>query len=176
MQTKVVAVDGPGGSGKTTLARRLAEVLGGAQIVSTDDFASWSNPLDWWPRVVEEVLEPLARGERSRYRCSRWRPDQPEEWKQVVPAEFVVLEGVSASRAAFRAYLTYSIWVETPRDVRLQRGLARDGEEARRQWEKWMAQEDAYVARELPHERADAIVRGDGELLDVPTRGRSSAR
>jgi uridine kinase len=173
ISTKVVAVDGPGGAGKSTLAERLAQSLGGAQIVRTDDFASWSIPLDWWPRLVEEVLEPLARGERSRYRCSTWSTEQPEDWKEVAPAEFVVLEGVSASRAAFRPYLTYSIWIETPRDVRLQRGLARDGEEARGQWEQWMAEEDAYVARERPHERADAVLPGYG---DVPTRGRSSVR
>jgi uridine kinase len=176
MPTKIVAVDGPGGAGKSTLAARLAEALGGAQIVSTDDFASWSNPLDWWPRLIEEVLEPLARDERSRYRRSRWQSDQPEEWKEVAPAEFVILEGVSASRAAFQPYVTYSIWVETPREVRLQRGLARDGEAARGRWEKWMAEEDAYVARERPRERADAVVRGDEVLLDVPMRGRSSAR
>ena len=39
---KVVAVDGPGGAGKTTLARHLAEALGGVPVVHTDDFAAWN--------------------------------------------------------------------------------------------------------------------------------------
>ena len=83
---------------------------------------------------------------------------------EVVPAGFVILEGVSASREAFRPFLTYSIWIETPRELRLRRGLERDGEEARAQWEQWMAEEDDYVRREKPQERADLVVPGDRNL------------
>ena len=72
-----------------------------------------------------------------------------------------MLEGVSASREAFRPFLTFSIWVETPRELCLQRGLERDGEQARVQWEAWMAEEDEYVEREQPRERADLVLRGD---------------
>ena len=72
MTTKIVAIDGPGGAGKSTVAKRLAEELGGAPIVETDDFASWTDPLDWWPRLISDVLEPLARNEPSRYRRSNW--------------------------------------------------------------------------------------------------------
>ena len=73
---------------------------------------------------------------------------------------FVILEGVSASREAFRPFLTYSIWIEAPADVRLSRGLERDGEGARAKWEEWMAQEDRYIERERPHERVDLVVSG----------------
>ena len=83
---------------------------------------------------------------------------------EVVPAEFVTLEGVSSSSEAFRPFLTYSIWIETPRELRLRRGLERDGEEARAQWEQWMAEEDDYVRREKPQERADLVVPGDRNL------------
>jgi uridine kinase len=159
ISTKIVAVDGPGGAGKSTFANRLARELG-APLVHTDDFASWDNPLDWWPRLVEELLEPLARGERASYRRSRWAADDPESWHEVEPTEHLVLEGVSASREAFRPFLTYSVWVETPREIRLARGLERDGEDARGLWEQWMAEEDEYVRREHPRERADAVVAG----------------
>jgi uridine kinase len=163
ISTKIVAVDGPGGAGKTSFAERLARELDAA-VVHTDDFASWDNPLDWWPRLVEELLEPLARGESARYRRSRWSDDEPERWHEVEPAEYLVLEGVSASRDAFQPFLTYSIWVEAPRAVRLSRGLERDGEEARAQWEQWMAEEDEYVRRERPRERADVVVSGTAVL------------
>jgi len=161
--TRIVAVDGPGGAGKSTLAERLAEALD-APVVHTDDFASWDEPLDWWPRLRDEVLVPLSRGERARYRKSDWSGSGREEWGEVSPEAFVVLEGVSASRVAFRPFLAFAIWVETPRELRLARGLERDGEAMRGQWEAWMAEEDAYVERERPHERADAVVRGDREL------------
>jgi uridine kinase len=164
MTTKIVAVDGPGAAGKTTFAARLARELGGVQVVSTDDFASWDEPLELWPRLLEGALEPLSRNEIGRYRRTDWDRTGVEAWGEVRPAEFVILEGVSASRQAFRPYLAYSIWVETARDLRLRRGLERDGGNARAQWERWMAEEDDYVELERPQERADLVVRGDQEL------------
>ena len=76
-------------------------------------------------------------------------------------SDFVILEGVTASREAFRPYLAYSIWIETPREVRLRRGLERDGAQARAQWEEWMEAEDRYVERERPAAHADRVLRGD---------------
>lgn len=164
MSTKIVAIDGLGGAGKSTLAELLASELGGAPRIRTDDFASWDNPLNWWPRVVREVLEPLSRSQVARYRRTNWGNEDREEWEEVAPSEFVILEGVSSSREAFRPFLTYSIWVETPREVRLKRGLDRDGQEARALWEKWMAEEDDYVAREQPRAGADMVLPGDEDL------------
>jgi uridine kinase/aminoglycoside phosphotransferase (APT) family kinase protein len=162
MATRIVAVDGPGGAGKTSLSERLADELH-AQIVHTDDFASWENPTDWWPALIEQVLEPLAAGSAARYVPTTWGgPDRDEV--TVEPGEFVILDGVTASREAFRPYLAYSIWVETPRDVRLRRGLERDGEHMRPRWEEWMAAEDRYVEREHPAERADLVLPGDRDL------------
>jgi uridine kinase len=161
MATKIIAIDGPGGAGKSALARRLAEALGDAPVLHTDDFASWDNPLDWWPRLIAEALEPLSRNRPARFRRTDWENKGREEWREIEPAEFVILEGVSASREAFQPFLTYSIWVETSRELRLRRGLERDGEEARAQWETWMAQEDEYVKREKPQDRADMVVLGE---------------
>jgi uridine kinase len=67
---------------------------------------------------------------------------------------------VSASRKAFRPFLALAVWVATPRDVRLRRGLERDGQAAYDQWLEWMGEEDAFVARERPDEFADLIVSG----------------
>lgn len=50
MATRIVAIDGPGGAGKSSLAAYLAQELD-APVVHTDDFASWDNPIDWWPEL-----------------------------------------------------------------------------------------------------------------------------
>lgn len=157
--TRVVAVDGPGGAGKTTFAARLSGELGGAQVAQTDDFASWDNPVDWWPRCIAELLAPLADGQIARYAPTAWGGEAREPI-EIAPAQVVILEGVTASRESFRPYLAYCIWIETPGEVRLRRGLDRDGAGARAQWERWMAEEDGYVARERPQERADIVVPG----------------
>jgi uridine kinase len=54
--------------------------------------------------------------------------------------------------------------VETKRGVRLQRGIDRDGEDSRAQWERWMEEEDDYVARDRPAEHVDVVLPGDQDL------------
>lgn len=162
VKTRIVAIDGPGGAGKSTLARLLARELD-APIIQTDDFASWENPVDWWPELIARALEPLAAGVPARYDPSSWGGEEREPL-QIEPGAFVILEGVTASRQEFRRFLAYAIWIETPRDLRLKRGLERDGEQARAQWERWMEEEDRYVERERPAEHADCVLSGNENL------------
>jgi uridine kinase len=159
VKTRIVAIDGPGGAGKSSLAERLAQELD-ARVIHTDDFASRENPVDWWPRLLELALEPLAAGRPARYRPTRWGGEERDPIL-IEPTGTVILEGVTASREAFQPYLAYSIWIETSRELRLQRGLERDGADARAQWRQWMEAEDRYIERERPAERADLVVRGD---------------
>jgi uridine kinase len=160
--TRIVAIDGPGGAGKSSLARLLSRSLH-APVVHTDDFASWDNPLDWWPVLIETVLEPLAAGRAASYTPTSW--GGPEKEPVVIdPTEVVLVEGVSASRESFRPYLAYSIWIETPRELRLARGLERDGPGALADWERWMAEEDAYVEHERPADHADVVLPGEADL------------
>ena len=164
MRTRIVAIDGQGGSGKSSFARHLARVLGDAPIVQTDDFATWDNPIDWWPQLLERVLDPLSRGEPARFERAHWGGERDGVVVEIQPTELLILEGVTASREAFAPYLTYSIWVEAPAKLRLRRGLDRDGPDALEQWQAWMAEEDRYVERERPDERADLVIEGDRDL------------
>ena len=164
VETRIVAIDGAGGAGKSTLAAWLATELD-APVIHTDDFASWDNPIEWWPELIERALKPLAAGRSARYQPSVWARDHQSP-VVIEPGGTVVLEGVTASRIAFRPYLAYSIWVETDRGVRLQRGIDRDGEAARTQWERWMEAEDRYVESERPAERANVVLRGDRDLWE----------
>jgi uridine kinase len=163
MSTRIVAIDGYGGAGKSTLARKLAAALDEAPIVPTDDFAGWDNQFEWWPRLLEQVIAPLARGLSARYQRFDWTTRQLAEWIALPrrPAT-VIIEGVAAMRREFDPYLAYRIWVDTPPEVRSRRGLERDGEAMRSQWDRWMTAEAAHVARDRPIDRADVMVRGSG--------------
>jgi hypothetical protein len=88
MQTRVIAIDGLGGAGKSSLAERVSAALDGAEIVHTDDFASWDNPLDWWPELIEQFLVPLSQNQTARFERSRWA-DADRGWAEVRPDAFV---------------------------------------------------------------------------------------
>jgi uridine kinase len=167
MSTSILAIDGYGGAGKSTLAALLVDELLAhglrVDLVHIDDFASAGNPLDWWPRMIDQVLEPLRVGTPARYQRYDWDEQKLAEWHVIEPGGLLILEGVSASRDAFRPYLSLAVWVETAADERLRRGLERDGEHARDQWRRWMAEEVAWGEVERPWERADVVVPGVGD-------------
>jgi uridine kinase len=162
-------VDGGGGAGKTTFAARLANAAGGAPVVHTDDFASHDDALGWWPRFREQVVEPLHAGETARFRPYDWVARRTGDVEMTVPAaDLVVFEGVGAIRRAWRDDLALSIWVDCPRNLRLRRGIERDGEALRGFWQWWMAAEDRYVEAEQPQRSADVVVDGAPTLPHDP--------
>ncbi|MFC9660283.1 uridine kinase [Nocardia sp. NPDC127606] len=157
--TKLVAVDGPGGAGKSTLAAQLAAACA-ATLLHTDDFASWDNQFDWWPQLERQILSPIASGRAGRYQRYDWDARTLAEWHDVAPPVVLILEGVSAARAAVRDRLSLSVWVQTPPEVRLARGLDRDGDGSLALWQRWMADEDRHFAADRTREHADVIIRG----------------
>jgi len=56
--------------------------------------------------------------------------------------------------------LTGHLWIDAPHDVRLRRGLERDGAAARTQWDAWMCSEDDYVRYVRPAQTADRRIAG----------------
>ena len=68
----IVAVDGRGASGKTTLAERLARQVDRSAIVHTDDIA-WNEPFFTWGHLLgDHILSPLRRGESVMFSPPAW--------------------------------------------------------------------------------------------------------
>jgi len=165
MTTKIIGIDGCGGAGKSTLAKRLAVSLD-AQLIQTDDFATWDNALDWGDRLLAQVLLPLQQNQAGRYQRYDWGQKSLAEWHDVPVQQTIVLEGVSSTRKAFRPMHAFAIFVDTPQDIRLARGLDRDRADALTLWQTWQAEEDAYLARETPAQYADLILDGTQPIAD----------
>jgi uridine kinase len=158
---RLVGVDGCGGAGKTTFAERLSLAAGGCPVVHTDDFASFEQPTEGWPRLLAEVIEPLSRNGVAAFHPYDWVARRLDPALTVVdPAPLVIVEGVGAIRAAWRDTLALRVWVETPRPLRLTRGLERDGDHMADFWLWWMEAEDRYVDTERPQVHADLVVDG----------------
>lgn len=167
MRTKVIAIDGCGGAGKSTFANELSKHLGNCAVIHTDDFASWDNSVSWYPRMIEQVLAPLRENKKATYQRYDWKERKLANWIDVDPQPFVIVEGVSSSRKEFREFLSFSFFIRTNRELRLQRGLERDGVEAKEQWLKWMQEEDDYIQRDQPESYVDLIISGESTSLKV---------
>lgn len=160
MTTKIIAIDGCGAAGKTTLSEKLSKLFGNCSVIHTDDFASWDDPLNWYPRMIKQALEPLKLNKEARFQKYDWKLRSLDHWITVQPAEFVIIEGVSSSRTEFRTYLAYSIFVHADRSLRLSRGIERDGKNTESHWLDWMHAEDVYIRRDEPEKFVDLVVSG----------------
>ena len=157
--TRVVAVDGGSGAGKSTVAGLFAQALG-AQVVHTDDVAWFHSFFDWWPLLVDGVLDPLAEGRDVRYRPPAWDERGREGVIEVALSPALVVEGVGAGRCELAPYLDFLVWVDTDRHIAMERGLAREGETLDF-WREWEQQEERHLEADRPWSRADLIVSND---------------
>lgn len=146
----VVLVDGRSGTGKTTLGDDLAARLG-AQVVHLDDlYPGWDGLRSAAGAVVSDVLGPS-----SGYRRWDWDTSEPADWVSIDPHTPLVVEGCGALSRASAPLATLRVWLEADDDVRWDRAIGRDGEVFAREWERWAAQERAFIAAERPAELAD---------------------
>jgi uridine kinase len=159
---RLVCVDGPAGSGKTTLADALAQAVPDSQVVHCDELLQGWRGLPGLAATVAALLEPLARGEAGSWRRWDWLAGDWAETHAVAPGGLLVVEGVGSWSPAIAQLVGVLVWVEADSDLRLSRGMARDGEAMRAHWLQWRVDENALFASHGTREHADLVVATDG--------------
>ncbi len=177
----IVALDGLGASGKSTVADELAATLDRSAVVRMDDFycptAIRPKPdkLADFPvgsafdreRLIREVITPFIAGLEVEVRIYDWDLDEVRSgWTVASHTQLLLLEGVYSSSLPLREFLNLAVWFEVPRQARLARAEQRDGHDALPQWlDEWMPQEDRYVLEQAPAQFADIVVDGQSFQL-----------
>jgi uridine kinase len=167
--TRLVVVDGPAGSGKTTFADRLAGALGGAPVVHLDDlYDGWT--LDGVvDRLRTQVLDPVAAGRAARFLGYDWAA-AAFAVPTTVPATGVLLvEGCGAAARSLDDVVSLRVWVSAPPEVCARRWADRGGAAMTLHQPAWAEAEAAVFAREDTAARAD--VRVDGAPAVPPPPG-----
>lgn len=179
-ETILMAIDGGGGAGKSTLAQKLKEVdPENVSVIHMDDFYKPSELRkhvteseiggNWdGERVKEQVLVPLSNNQPTRYQRYDWVEDALAEFHDISPGHVVIVEGCYSLLDSLRPFYQFTIWVESPENIRLSRGIERDGEEQRYLWEDvWMPAEELYKKAQNPLEAADLVIDGTGKNCEI---------
>lgn len=155
----VMVLDGPGGSGRSTLARELAEGFrGSVAIVQGDDFyadldddyrmnldaeGGYRDYFDW-NRLREQVLVPARGGRSIEFQRYDWVNARMGDWFTVDSVNLLIIEGVYSSRPELRDLADLVLWVKTSTSERLRRQVER-GENDSAWIQRWMAAENYYI-------------------------------
>lgn len=165
--TKVIAVDGPSGAGKTEFAIGLGAHLLAPVLHLEDVYPGWSGLAMTPGLVVKGVLEPLAVGEIGHVARWDWEHERPGELLHFAPTPLLILEGVGSGARNCRPFLSLLVWLDAPAAVRKARALSRDGEVYAPFWDMWADQERQLFAADDIRGNAEVVVdTGRNGILD----------
>jgi uridine kinase len=162
-QPVLLAIDGYGGSGKTTLARAIQSEFPGSAIITLDDFATDTTSGADRKRFLSQVLMPLSAGKAAHYQKFNWREKALGDWITVEPNGLIITEGVSVLGEDFIFYYDLRIWIDCPFELALQRMKERDKNMHNPKYFNVWEKEDRNYGKTEPWKRADIIVNRMGE-------------
>ncbi len=125
MPNPLILIDGVAGSGKTTLASKLADILN-ANLVHSDDVSWCADPIHWDDEMIAGIVNPWRGGNNVAYKPTGWIKENRSGTIDVTPNKALVIEGMGASRKTLRTIATYSIWVDTEPQIARERVVQRD--------------------------------------------------
>jgi uridine kinase len=158
-QTRLIALDGRSGSGKTWLAGLLAARLGAPLIHMDDLYPGWDGLLRSAQVLADWVVGPLANGRPARWRRYDWDLMRYAEWHATAPAPVIMLEGCGSIRAGLSAAYAARVWVDAPAAARRRRVRARaDWAMYQPHVARWADMEDRLYQAEQTRRECDIVV------------------
>jgi uridine kinase len=167
-RTRLIAVDGRSGAGKTWLAGELATPLGAPVIHMDDLYPGWDGLTKAADVLAEWIIEPLSKVEPARWRRFDWDTMSYAEWHTTEPADVVILEGCGSIRSSLASAYATRIWVEAPTAARQQRLRARpDWAAYDPHADRWAELEDQLYETEHTRQHCNVVVENPQPSEDV---------
>jgi uridine kinase len=153
-QRPIIAIDGPAGAGKTTLAEHLSAALSLKYKCTTlhmdDLYNGWNEAFDH--HLSDALIRACAAHQKSqKYSLSSydWIKGEYRAAIEIPQADLLILEGVGSSQINVRPYLAASIWIDIDANKGLERVIARDGDAISHPMQNWLdLQEQHFLAND----------------------------
>ncbi len=166
--SRAISIDGPAGSGKTTLASRISANYEGGQVLTIhmdDLYNGWEDALtaQLTRTLVNQILTPAAQGKPLGFRKYDWLGKSFGDLISHPFPKLLILEGVGSGQKATRAFTDELIWIDIDSEVGLQRVLRRDGDYLETEMRNWQIREQEHFKSE--NTRDCATIRVDGNFF-----------
>jgi len=121
----LILIDGVAGSGKTTIAEKIADELN-ANLVHSDDMCWNADPIHWVDEMLAGIIDPWLNKKHIAYKPIGWINRNRSGSINVDPNKALIIEGMGVCRKMLRRIATYSIWVDAEPNIARGRVVQRD--------------------------------------------------
>ena len=159
----IIAIDGPAGAGKTTLASTISLALSpriSTTVIHMDElYPGWHGALGQeltktltWLTSCHKAKKPLL------YSSFNWASNVFHEPKSHPSTHLLILEGVASAQLPIEESLATSIWLDLDPLIGYQRVIDRDGENISREMTQWLVMQEQHFAADRTKERCEFLL------------------
>ena len=159
----VIAIDGPAGAGKTTLAHEIFLALSNkmtVQVIHMDDlYDGWDNALSKdLSKILQYLVSQHEANSPANIQRYNWDSSSFGESEELPVCDLLILEGVGCGDKELQDRFAALIWMEIDPTDGLKRVLDRDGAQMHEQMQKWLGTQAEYFLQHSTREKADFIL------------------
>lgn len=163
---KLICIDGPAGSGKTTLATNLQKLLDNSHVIHMDEiYEGWQNALNenLVLNINNWIIFPMKNNEPIIYNKFNWHLNLRNDLVIINDYKFIILEGVGSASLGIRDKSALNIWIEGRQEILLKRVLDRDGDQIKEEMQLWQIKEQEYFLKHDTKKHCDIWIDGNFE-------------
>jgi uridine kinase len=159
----IIAIDGPAGAGKTTLAHELYLAISlkmSVSVIHMDDlYDGWDNALSAdLTKVLVYLTDQHKRNKPAKIDKYNWMTSSYEDSEEIASSDLLILEGVGSGDKAIQDDLAALIWIDIDPEIGVKRVIDRDGAQVADEMRKWLGAQQKYFSQHSTREKADFIL------------------
>jgi uridine kinase len=162
----VITIDGPAGSGKTTLAKDLSLSLDSCYSIHMDDlYEGWDSTLNLkLTAKLKTILSCVKNENRINFLPFNWLESGFASEVDLPAPKYLIIEGVGSGQSAIRDFISLSLWIEVPTDLGLERVIKRDGPSVAEFMPAFIVAQNIHFEKEATKKSADYRLSGQGTV------------